>query len=117
MCACPCCGTDVVLTVDSITEGLFSFDLSLGGEEVDVTTFAGGRATLVCSDQVVLTVNSYCIITGVSLGDEDIPWSANVCGTLISGNATSTSITVGATATGVPSWTYIFKSSGTVTGI
>ena len=114
-----CCGTDCSITVGGETSGLHQFSINIGGEAVDVTTFDSGTAGdwLSCREDATLTVQTYVIINGISKGDTGIAWSAVVCGTTISGECTCTQIDIPVDAKGVPTLTYTFKITGTITGI
>jgi len=116
---CPCCGTDVSMTLNGYTDGIFSFGLNLGTNEIDVTQFTSGPAgdTLACRQEAFITVNSYCIMPGLSLGDTGIAWSADVCGSAISGTGTVVGIDIQADAKGVPVWAYRLKITGTISGL
>ena len=113
-----CCGTDCSITVGGETSGIHTFSINIGGEAIDVSTFDSGESgdTLSCRSDATLVVNSYAFINGVNNGDTGVAWSAVVCGSTISAEATCTSIDIPVSATGVPSLVYTFKITGDITG-
>ena len=115
-----CCGINAGITYDSITDDIHSYSISIDGNPIDVTTFDSvGDAGdwLTCRQNASLVVNTYAYITGVEKGDTGIVWSANVCGTTISGTCTCTNISVPVDVSSPPTITYTNRITGDITGI
>jgi len=110
------CGRTATLSLTggtSVTLAVFNVNLTLGGNEIDVSAFGSGEFgdTIVCNKSGDLSIDSYEYLGDVS---SITGYSLAAANKTFSGNCVGKDFTTGVDAKGVVTFNYVLKLTGNI---